>query len=122
MQLADELATACGRLKLPVRWTQQEGEPVALVELHSDASPSSHQFHIESIELGDSELYVSGHTRLGADKQSARPANAGSRTDTVCEVTLDDYELRLTPRHKRGALQIARRTDPDEKAPKTTNQ
>jgi hypothetical protein len=27
---------------------------------------------------------------------------------------LDDYELRLTPRHKQGALEIARRTVPAE--------
>ena len=34
MQVADELAAACRELSLPVRWTQEAGQPVAVVELH----------------------------------------------------------------------------------------
>jgi hypothetical protein len=111
MQLADELATACTKLSLPIRWTQQDGEPVALVELHSETASDKHEFHIDAIELGDSELYVSGHTELSEAKQTSLPPTTGARFDAKSEIALDDYELRLTPSHKRGALQIARRSE-----------
>src|SRR5688572_7933980 len=55
MQLAEELATACTQLKLPVRWTQQDGQPVAIIEIHSDESTDKHQFFIDCIELTEGE-------------------------------------------------------------------
>jgi hypothetical protein len=114
MQLADELAAACQKLSLPVRWTQQDGEPVALVELHSDPSADKRQFHIDSIELGESEVYVAGHTETGTAKRFSAPPVARGRDTISNDIALDDYELRLTPRHKQGALEIARRTVPAE--------
>jgi hypothetical protein len=112
MQLADELATACQKLSLPVRWTQQDGEPVALVEMHSDPSAAERQFCIDSIELGESELYVAGHTETGSKRRLASPPVARPSKIIVNEIALDDYELRLTPSHKHGALEIARRSIP----------
>ena len=42
LQLADELAGACQKLNLPVRWTRQDGKPVALVESnHASRSMST---------------------------------------------------------------------------------
>ena len=69
MQLADEMADACQELSLPVRWTQQDGQPVAIVELHSDASTDKRQFFIDAIELGEGEMYVAGHTEVGDPQQ-----------------------------------------------------
>jgi hypothetical protein len=112
MRLADEIAEACTKLSLPVRWTQQAGEPVALVEMHGDPESDKPQLHIDSIELGESELYVAGHTEL-ASASGKRPTQ-GARKDKISsagEIALDDYELRLTPRNKEGALQIARRAE-----------
>ena len=113
MRLADEIADACTKLSLPVRWTQQAGEPVALVEMHSDPDSENPQLHIDSIELGESELYVAGHTEL-ATASGKRPSRiAGNHANEADnEIALDDYELRLTPRHKDGVLQIARRGAP----------
>ncbi len=112
MRLADELAAACKKLSLPVRWTQQDGEPVALVELHSDPASDKPQFYIDTIELGESELYVAGHTELAQANVKHAPPGDSRRQSLNTEIALDDYELRLTPRHKDGALQIARRTVP----------
>jgi hypothetical protein len=95
MQVADELAAACQELSLPVRWTQEAGQPVAVVELHREASTDKRQFFIDSIELGDSEVYVAGHTEL----------KDGS------EIELSDYELRLTPSDPTSALEMARRPE-----------
>jgi hypothetical protein len=97
MQVADELAAACRELSLPVRWTQENGQPVAIVELHSDLSAEKRQFHIDAIELGDGQVYVAGHTEMrGANKN---------------KVELSDYELRLTPRDPLSPLDVARRAE-----------
>ena len=109
MQLADELATACQELKLPVRWTQQDGQPVAIVEIHSDKSSDRH-FFVDSIELGEGELYVAGHTEVGNATSRPSPKVAGASKSIDAEIALDDYELRLTPRNRRSALEVARRS------------
>ena len=62
LQVADEIAKACQKLSLPVRWTQESGEPVALVEIHEESSPSRGRMSIDAIELRDGALYVAGHT------------------------------------------------------------
>ena len=36
--VADEIAKACQSLSLPIRWTQENGQPVALVDLHPAGS------------------------------------------------------------------------------------
>jgi hypothetical protein len=115
MRLADELADACQKLTLPVRWTQHDGEPVALVETHGDPHSDDSRLFIDTIELGESELYVAGHTeRTSTDDKPATAAAKGDRQARY-EVVIDDYEVRLTPRHKDGALQIARRAEPVER-------
>jgi hypothetical protein len=109
MQLADEIAAACQDLKLPVRWTQQDGRPVAIVELHTDAGDSKREFFIDSIELGKNELYVAGHTEAGmASRESRQSARRSSKP--LGRFSLDDYELRLTATDGRSALKIGRRS------------
>jgi hypothetical protein len=109
MQLADEIAATCERLSLPVRWTQQDGQPVAIVELHSDPSTEERQFFIDAIEFGDGEMYVAGHTEVAASV-STNSSRLGPRAgEEKTELKLDDYELRLTPNDRRSALEVARR-------------
>jgi hypothetical protein len=117
MQLADEIAEACQELSLPVRWTRQEDQPVAIVELHSDSSTEKRQFFIDAIELREGELYVAGHTEVG-DVSNSLPELARSPGDDGDDVALDEFELRLTPRNEQSALEVARRTT-DERARKT---
>jgi hypothetical protein len=94
LQLADELAAACRKLSWPVRWAQQGGYPVAIVELHGASGADKRDFFIDSIELGTGDLFVVGHTALrGGDS----------------EIELSDYELKLTPNGADSALEIARR-------------
>jgi len=111
MQLADQLATACKKLKLPVRWTQEKGQPIALVNIANKAGTKNREFFIDSIELRKNEMYVAGHTEVsnGQGRQMPRIAqhgHAGSKN-----VALDQYELRLTPSNEHSALQIARRQE-----------
>jgi hypothetical protein len=116
MRLADELAEACQKLTLPVRWTQESGAPVALVETHGDPSSEKSRFFIDTIELGESELYVAGHTELASTNGERVAGDSTSSGRATKEIAIDDYEVRLTPRHKDGVLEIARRTVPAEKS------
>jgi hypothetical protein len=111
MQLADEIAATCERLSLPVRWTQQDGQPIAIVELHSDPSTEERQFFIDTIEFSEGEMYVAGHTEVAAPipGPGKSPKIAVPISQQKAELVLDDYELRLTPRDRRSALEVARR-------------
>lgn len=113
LPLADDVAAACNELSLPVKWTQQNGLPVAVVEIQSDPSSEKRQFHIDSIELGDSELYVAGHTEIGTSTARSSQRLAGPPA-TDYEIKMADYELQLLPNGDRSALKIARRTEPDD--------
>lgn len=62
MQVAEELASACRELSLPVRWTQQSGQPVAIVDLSQNSAADSPIVHVDTIELRDDTLYIAGHT------------------------------------------------------------
>ncbi len=111
LQLADELAAACRKMNLPIRWTQQQGRPIAIVNITSNASAKNRRFLIDSIELRDGEMYVAGHTEPanGPAQVSRKPANSsGAKAKNVA---LDEYELRLTPTDQHSALEIARRPD-----------
>jgi hypothetical protein len=77
MQVADEIAAACRGLSLPVRWTQQDGRPVAIVEIHEDTSDNGRRLLVDSIELGDGELYVAGRTEDGSAASPPLSGNPG---------------------------------------------
>jgi hypothetical protein len=59
--VADEVSKACQAFNLPVRWTQENGEPVALVDLR-EVGMAKARMSIDVIELRDGSLYVAGHT------------------------------------------------------------
>ncbi|HEX3600092.1 MAG TPA: hypothetical protein VHU84_08105 [Lacipirellulaceae bacterium] len=105
LQLADELATACQKMKLPVRWTTQNGSPVALVEIQS-----SEPVYVDDIQLDKDQLYVAGHTATDRSK-SAVSDSRGRARGGECGVNLDDYELRLTPKNEHSGLELARRPE-----------
>lgn len=62
MQVADEVAAACRDMSLPVRWTQQEGQPVAIIDLGNVKPDAKQRLSIDTVELRDGELYVAGRT------------------------------------------------------------
>jgi hypothetical protein len=66
MQVADEIASACRGLALPIRWTQQDGGPVAIIEINKVESNRGENINIDSIELGEGELYIAGRTEAGS--------------------------------------------------------
>ena len=106
LQLADELAEACKKLKLPVRWTRQDGKPVAIVEIRA-----SEPVYVDDIQLDDGQLYVAGHTDVERDSRASAAVRGGRRVNLKgeCAVDLNAYELRLTPKGGKSGLEIARR-------------
>lgn len=112
MQLADQLATACKKLKLPIRWTQQNGTPIAIVNITRDASTKNRDFFIDAIELRQGEMYVAGHTEVPGAEHSKRVAKAGPAGAQDKDFNLDSYELRLNPSDEHASLEIARRDSP----------
>jgi hypothetical protein len=109
LQLADELAAACKKLKLPVRWTQENGCPIAIINVANSTSAENREFFIDSVELRNNEMYVAGHTEVSNSHDRRAPRVAKSKNSVAKSVALDDYELRLTPSDEHSALQIARR-------------
>jgi hypothetical protein len=61
LQVADEIAKACQKLSLPIRWTQENGQPVALLTIQQEGTSSRGRLTIDTIELRDGALYVAGH-------------------------------------------------------------
>lgn len=62
MQIADELSRACQALALPVRWTQDAGRPVALVDLNRELSDDQRGIQLDTAELRDGALMLAGQT------------------------------------------------------------
>jgi hypothetical protein len=80
------------------------------VELRSDTSTDNQHFYSDVIEFGAGEMYVAGHTEVPATFAKGAPKKLNRQRAADCEIKLDDYELRLTPRDKGSALKVARRS------------
>jgi hypothetical protein len=62
-QFLDEIAEHAGDAGLPIRWAEQEGDPVALVTLPLDrAEFKGKQLQVERLEICAGEIVVSGRT------------------------------------------------------------
>lgn len=109
MQLADELADACQSLRLPVRWIQQEGQPVAMVAIDRDASNDKRHYFVDMIKLGDGELFVSGHTELTERSVPLVGDSFEESADFGQDVTLDVFDPRPRPPDERSASDVAHR-------------
>ncbi len=62
LQVADDVSQACQKLSLPVRWTRDNGQPVALVDINQDSGKTSKQLLLDAVELRDGAIYLAGHT------------------------------------------------------------
>jgi hypothetical protein len=112
IQAAEVLATASHKRNLPVRWTQEKGRPVAIVNIASSASTQNREFFIDKIDLRNGEMYVGGHTEVSHGSRNIAAANANIETSNAHNFELNEFELRLTPSDEHSALEIARR-EPD---------
>ena len=106
-QAAELIAGLCRKKKAPVRWTQQQGLPVAIIKIANNTSAENREFFIDSLELRDGEMYVAGHTEVAGGQRAPKIAKSGH--GKAKDIAIDDYELNLTPNDEKSALEIARR-------------
>ncbi len=62
MQLADDLSKACQRMSLPVRWTQVNAQPIALVDVNLAANTKNTRVRLNTVKLRAGALYLAGQT------------------------------------------------------------
>jgi hypothetical protein len=64
--LMDRVTDVARRSGLQLVWSQQEGDPVALLQIPSQIDPKTkREVHIEMLELRDGEIYLAGRTDRG---------------------------------------------------------
>ncbi len=61
-KIVDHMTQAARKLQVPLRWTQQDGAPVALLSLPGVLSTGDEQRRLVAVELHEGELYVAGST------------------------------------------------------------
>ena len=58
----DEITQAARRWRLPIRWAQDDGDPVAVVTIPGRRDADARQQKLEVLALLDGEIYVAGRT------------------------------------------------------------
>jgi hypothetical protein len=68
----EQVRLAAGESGIPLRWVEQDGDPVALVTIPMEQAGRDHRLLLEQIELRDGELVVGGRTERFDAPPSAR--------------------------------------------------
>ena len=76
-KVVDQMIAAADKLNASLRWTQQAGDPVALISLRGVLSVADEQRCLQSVELYEGELYLAGSTA------SVEPLLAEKAEETV---------------------------------------
>jgi len=61
-KIVEHMTQAARKLQVPLRWTQQDGAPVALISLPGVLSTGGEQRRLDVVELHEGELYLAGST------------------------------------------------------------
>ena len=65
--LLDKISAAAIKAQFPLRWSQDEGDPVAIVRVPTEREELRSGIVIESLRVEDGRLYVSGKTEMPVD-------------------------------------------------------
>jgi hypothetical protein len=80
-QFLDEISEHAGDAGLPIRWAEQEGDPVALFTLPLDrAEFKGKRLQVERLEIAAGEIVVSGRTEAPEENN---PETTASGTETA---------------------------------------
>lgn len=86
-QFLDRVTAQARRGDIELRWSQMDGDPVALVKIPSQhENYVHHAIFVETIELRDGEIYLAGRT---SDPRSSRPpdiAQLDIRSDRMVKI------------------------------------
>lgn len=79
-QFLDDIAERAGEAGLPIRWSEEDGDPVALVVLPLDREEfKGKQLHVESLEIAAGEIIVCGRTEEPLETEPAPDESLESR-------------------------------------------
>jgi len=66
--LLDQMADSARRSGIDLRWSQQDGDPVALIQVPTrQENHPGRKIHVESLEVRDGEIYLAGRTEIAED-------------------------------------------------------
>jgi len=66
--LLDQVADSARRNNVDLRWSQQDGDPVALIQIPIRQQQNQpRELRIESLEVREGEIYLSGRTEIVRD-------------------------------------------------------
>lgn len=61
--LLDGVSKAAADMDLRIRWLKADGDPVALIEIPPAKGQFNTAYQLETLDIRDGEVYLSGHTR-----------------------------------------------------------
>jgi hypothetical protein len=70
--ILDRLTQAAQQLQLHIEWRQAGGDPVAMLSLPADREDESRRVRVDTLRLGEGEIYLAGATVEGAATNDAR--------------------------------------------------
>lgn len=71
-KLIEGLTTAARQADLRLSWMQADGDPVAILKLHPPHDSRGAAYSLETLEVGEGELFVAGHTDTGNPSSPTR--------------------------------------------------
>jgi len=75
----ERITAAAEKADLELRWQQAEGDPVALVSIRPPRDEKKRVLRIESIKLGDGEVYLAGSSEGSEGSLRATPSGFGGK-------------------------------------------
>ena len=79
-QVLDGINEAAEQMKLQLRWTTTQGDPVALVTIPPAEGTEDVRYRLEALEMREGELYVAGHTFKADKEQRVVADQSGPKT------------------------------------------
>ena len=64
-KVLDEISKAARQLEVPLRWSQVDGDPVALLSIEPGRDKDDNLLWLDRLELHEGEIYVAGRTVPG---------------------------------------------------------
>jgi hypothetical protein len=118
--VSDRLTKTAHELQLHLEWRQSHGDPVALLSLPDDHQESKHHAVIETLRLGEGEIYFAGVTKKGKGAKPAPSTDASTVQAAVKELSKEASPDSTDSNHLDAPKSSPTKNDSD--LDKTTNE
>jgi hypothetical protein len=97
-QWLDRISTAAQRSNLPLRWSQRDGDPVALVTVPTEHKDYAHRFvRLDTLELREGAIYLAGRTERASGTEQAARADKANPPKTAAAKTGHQAAIYVVP-------------------------